>query len=86
MSKTTALFNAVLELFKTLDRGGGGGGSLPPQSLAGQPGLTISPSPNALRFCHASRAHLALVMIDEAGIFSMSILAEGILLYFRQCR
>ena len=57
-----------------------------PSHWRGLPGLTISTSPSALRCYHASRAHLVLAMIDEAGILLMSIPTEGILLYFRQCR
>ena len=88
MSKTTALCNAVLELLKILDRGGEGAFFVT-STVIGE--LTWSDY-----FTLAGRAALLpckprpLVLGDDccavAGILSMSIPTEGILLYFRQCR
>ena len=86
MSKMTSLCKAVLELFKILGRWGG----VFLISFPSQGGLTWSDyfavAERAAFCCDISRTHLALAMIDEAGLFSMSIPTKGILLYFRQCR
>ena len=86
MSKMTSLCNAVLELFKILGKGEGCFSFHSP--VIG--GLTWSDyfavAERAAFCCDISRTHLALAMIDEAGLFSMSIPTKGTLLYFRQCR
>ena len=53
-------------------------------------GLTWSDSialaERAALLLYETHAHLALAMIDEAEILSVSIPTDGILSYFRQCR
>ena len=71
---------------KILDSGGGGGvfGPLPSHwRVSWSDSLALT---ERAALCHAIRAHLALTMIDEAGILSVSIPIDDILLYFLHCR